>query len=176
MDANSNEYNGLDIQSFPTFLFFKGSNTGQEKLNSKIRYQGLKNVTMMINFLMNNTHNPIKDIISIPNEDQIEEEERLEEETEKFEQEEESNFNKSPDSKIESEEGNYDWDEEITNSAKNKDVDINLEDFGGMNEGLRNMKSDDDNDAPPQDIDLDNSKFDQEENVQDTNDSKKNDL
>ena len=133
IDANSNEIKGIDFQAFPSFFLFKGNLSGNEKLENKIKYTGLKNVTMMINFLRNNSYHEIKNIITLPNEDIIEEEERIEEEVERFEQEEESNFNKSPEVSTDPEDDmNYDVDKHIMDSAQNKNIDGNLEDFGGM--------------------------------------------
>ena len=139
MDANSNEFEGLDVQGFPTFLLFKGSSTGQEKFNSKIRYYDLKKVNLIIDFLLNNTHNPIKDIKTLPNEIEIEKKEEIEDDAqdETTGVEEQPNFKKSPDIEADQEDSMFDWDKhESINSENNFVEESNIDELSSMFAGL----------------------------------------
>jgi hypothetical protein len=80
MDGTTNEYPGMDVEGFPSVFFFKGGNqTMENKFNNRKLYEGKRNVSSVIEFLKNNTFNTISDIISLPNEAEIEAKE-LEEE------------------------------------------------------------------------------------------------
>ncbi len=142
MDGNTNEVEGLEFQAFPTFFLFKGGMSGDEKFKTKIKFTGTKNVTSFIEFLKNHTHHPIKDILILPNETQIEEEENVEEETEKFEQEEESNFNKVSET-YDSED--TDWERDVDDALKGQDLN-NLDEF------VDNNMKDDFNDTNDTDL------------------------
>lgn len=119
MDGNSNEVEGLEFQAFPTFFLFKGGISGDEKFRTKMKFNGTKNVSTFIEFLRNNTHYPIKDVLILPNETQIEEEERIEEETENLEQEEESNFNKVSETY---DSDDTDWEKDVNDALKGQDL------------------------------------------------------
>lgn len=81
MDGTTNEYEGVEIEGFPTIIFFKGGNsTPEEKLKNKKLFDGERTVAGMIEFLKNNTHHGINDVITLENEAQLEEQEKAEEE------------------------------------------------------------------------------------------------
>jgi hypothetical protein len=130
MDGNANEFDGLDLQAFPTFYLLKGGLVGQQKLASKVKFTGTKNVSAMIEFLKNSTHHPISSVIILQNETEIEEEERIDEETENFEQEEENNFNKSPGE--EEDEDDIDWEKEVSDKFPGQDINnLNIDELTG---------------------------------------------
>jgi hypothetical protein len=80
MDGTTNEYPGMDVEGFPSIFFFKGGEqTSENKFNNRKLYEGERNVSSVIEFLKNNTFNTISDIITLPNEAEIEAKE-LEEE------------------------------------------------------------------------------------------------
>jgi len=144
MDGNTNEVEGLEFQAFPTFFLFKGGISGDEKFRTKIKFTGTKDVSSFIEFLKNHTHHPIKDILILPNETQIEEEENVEEETEKFEQEEESNFNKVSETY---DSDDTDWERDVDDTLKGQDLN-NLDDYvdNNMKEELSDTNDTNDND------------------------------
>ena len=80
MDGTGNEYEGLEIEGYPALFFFKGGNsTPEDKFNNKIIYNEARNVASLLEFLKKSTHHPIIDIINLPNEYQIEQQEKEEE-------------------------------------------------------------------------------------------------
>lgn len=81
MDGTTNEYPGLEIEGFPSFIFFKGGEqTPENKFNNRKLYEGERNVTEVIEFLRNSTFHGISDVLSLPNEAEIEAKEKEEEE------------------------------------------------------------------------------------------------
>ena len=79
MDGTLNEYDGLDVEGFPSIIFFKGGElTPEDKFKGRKVYEGERNVGSLIEFLKNNTFHGIHDIITLPNEAQIEAQENEE--------------------------------------------------------------------------------------------------
>jgi hypothetical protein len=81
MDGTTNEYEGLEIEGFPSILFFKGGpSTPENKIRNKQLFDGDRTVGAIIEYLKNNTHHGVNDIITLENEAQIEEQEKVEDE------------------------------------------------------------------------------------------------
>ena len=81
MDGTTNEYDGLEIEGFPSIVFFKGGDhSPEEKFKNKKVFEGERNVAAIIEFLKNNTHHEIKEVLTLDNEIAIEEQEKAEEE------------------------------------------------------------------------------------------------
>ena len=81
MDGTLNEYDGLDTEGFPSVLLFKGGdNTPEEKFKNRKLYEGERSVAALIEFMKNNTHHGVSDVITLENEAHIEEQEKADEE------------------------------------------------------------------------------------------------
>ena len=88
---------------------------------------------------MNNTHNPIKDIKTLPNEIEIEKKEEIEDDAqdETTGVEEQPNFKKSPDIEADQEDSMFDWDKhESINSENNFVEESNIDELSSMFAGL----------------------------------------
>jgi hypothetical protein len=83
MDGASNEYEGVEIEGFPTLYFFKGGpGSSKNKLSNKKVFEGERNVSSILSFLQQNVYHNITDIVTLENEAAIEEAEKKEEESE----------------------------------------------------------------------------------------------